>query len=385
MPDTGTGLPAAAVLYREYGSRARELKAGGQRFMGYLCAFVPVEIITAAGLIPFRIKGDASEPITKADADMETIICPLVRSCFDMVIKGKYEFIEGAVIPHACDSMCRTYEVWQGATGLAYTHLLNTPHGTDDSSLDYFKAEVNTLRQSLGKYAGKTITDEGLKQAIKLHNEERAQVADLYRLRRSEPPLISGVELARVLIAAMSLPAEEATQLIKGVIAEVKDRKITAAPKPRMMLVGAQVDNTGIIELIEQSGAAIVADDLCPGARESLEPVKETADPVDGLAERYLRGVYCSRSYRPRRGSYEDYLEERFGHIGRAIKEFKVDGVILYIYKYCDPFGFEVPQIKSYIESKGVPAIYIEDEYSLSGMGRLSTRVQAFLELLGSK
>jgi len=385
MPVKGTGLPAAAALYREYGSRASELKAGGKRLMGYLCAFVPVEIITAAGLIPFRIKGDASEPITKADADMETIVCPLVRSCFDMVVKGKYEFIEGVVVPHACDSMCRTYEVWQGATGLAYSHFINTPHGTDDSSVEYFKAEINAFRQSLGKYAGRDITDESLKKAIRLHNEERAQVAELYRLRHSEPPLISGVEIAQVLIAAMSLPVEEATKLIAGVIAEAKTRHPAAAPKPRLMLVGAQVDNTGIIDLIEQSGAAIVADDLCPGARESLEPVKTTADPLDGLAERYLRGIYCGRSYRPRQGSYEDYLEERFGHIGRAIKEFKVDGVILYIYKYCDPFGFEVPQIKSYIESKGVPALYIEDEYSLSGMGRLSTRVQAFLELLGSK
>jgi benzoyl-CoA reductase subunit C len=384
MPVKVTGLPAAAALYREYGTRARDLKAGGKRFIGYLCAFVPVEIITAAGLIPFRIKGDVREPITKADVDMETIICPLVRSCFDMVVKGKYEFIEGVVIPHACDSMCRTYEVWQGATGLAYSHLINTPHGTDDSSLDYFKAELDAFRQSLGKFAGKAITGEALEKAITLHNAERAQVAELYRLRRTEPPLISGVEVAQVLIAAMGLPVEEATQLIAGVVAEAKTRH-PAAAKLRLMLVGAQVDNTAIIDLIEQSGAAIVADDLCPGARESLEPVKITDDPLDGLAERYLRRIYCGRSYRQRQGSYEDYLEERFGHIGRALKEFKVDGVVLYIYKYCDPFGFEVPQIKSYIESKGVPALYIEDEYSMSGTGRLSTRVQAFLELLGSK
>jgi benzoyl-CoA reductase/2-hydroxyglutaryl-CoA dehydratase subunit BcrC/BadD/HgdB len=151
------------------------------------------------------------------------------------------------------------------------------------------------------------------------------------------------------------------------------------------MLVGAQVDSIAIIDLIEKSGAAVVADDLCPGARESLAPTPVTPDPMDGLAERYLRRIYCGRSYRQREGDYQDYLESRFGHIGRAIKDFKVDGVVLYIYKYCDPFGFEVPQIKSYIESKGVPALYIEDEYAMSGMGRLSTRVQAFLETLAAR
>jgi benzoyl-CoA reductase/2-hydroxyglutaryl-CoA dehydratase subunit BcrC/BadD/HgdB len=65
------------------------------------------------------------------------------------------------------------------------------------------------------------------------------------------------------------------------------------------------------------------------------------------------------------------------------IDDFKVDGAVLYIYKYCDPFGFEVPQIKSYIEAKGTPVLYLEDEYSMSTIGRLRTRIQAFLELIG--
>ena len=127
----------------------------------------------------------------------------------------------------------------------------------------------------------------------------------------------------------------------------------------------------------------MVADDLCPGAREFLASVDVTADPVAGLAERYLRKIKCGRTYREMKGNYEEYLEERFGHMGRMIDDFGVDGVVLYIYKYCDPYGFEVPQIKSYIEAKGTPVLYLEDEYSMSTIGRLRTRIQAFLELLG--
>jgi benzoyl-CoA reductase/2-hydroxyglutaryl-CoA dehydratase subunit BcrC/BadD/HgdB len=58
---TGGGLAAADRYYRDYGARARELKKQGQRIIGYLCAFTTVEIITAAGLVPFRIKGDVNE------------------------------------------------------------------------------------------------------------------------------------------------------------------------------------------------------------------------------------------------------------------------------------------------------------------------------------
>jgi len=382
----GRGLAAADRYYQDYGSRARELKGQGKRIMGYLCAFVPLEMLTAAGFIPFRIRGDVNEPITKADAEMETIICPLVRSCFDMWLKGRYEFLDGIVIPHACDSICRTYEIWQYTLNLPYSHFINMPHGTDDSSLNFYKAELNAFRRSLGGFAGREISDQSLKEAIQLYNQNRARVRELYQLRKSDPPQVSGVEVAKVLVAAVSLPVDEATRLIGDVIDEVKPRQAVPAQKSaRLMVVGAQMDNVAFIDLVEKSGAWVVADDLCPGARESLSYVDTTADPIDGIAERYLRKIYCGRTFRERKGSYQDYMEERFGHIADMIKDFKVDGVVLYIYKYCDPFGFEVPEMKSYIESKGTPVLYVEDEYSMSTIGRLRTRIQAFLELLGSK
>lgn len=383
---TNKGLSLVEKYYQDYGSRAGELKGQGKGIMGYLCAFVPLEMLTAAGFIPFRIRGDVNEPITKADAEMETIICPLVRSCFDMWLKGRYKFLDGIVIPHACDSICKTYEIWQYTLNLPYSHFINMPHGTDDSSLSFYKVELNTFRKSLGGFAGREISDQSLKEAIELYNQNRARVRELYKLRQSDPPLISGVELAKTLVAAVSLPVEEATRLIDGVIDEIKQRQPLSAPKSaRLMVVGAQMDNVAFIDLVEESGAWVVADDLCPGARESLADVELTADPVDGIAERYLRRIYCGRTYRERKGSYQDYMEERFGHIAAAIKDFKVDGVILYIYKYCDPFGFEVPEMKSYIESKGVPVLYVEDEYSMSTIGRLRTRIQAFLELISLK
>jgi len=377
------GLAAADRYYQDYGFRARELKKQGQKVIGYLCAFVPAELITAAGLVPFRIKGDVNEPITKADTEMETIVCPLVRSCFDMALKGNYEFLDGLVVPHACDSICRTYDVWKYTLDLPYAHFINMPHGTGDASLDFYGDILNTFRASLAKFTGKEISDQALAGAIKLHNQNRAKVKELYELRKASPPLISGEELTKVLIAAMSLPVEESIEMLGSVIAEVKGRGEVSARKPaRIMVIGAQVDDIAFIKLIEDSGAWVVADDLCPGAREFLSSVDVTTDPVAGLAERYLRKIKCGRTYREMEGNYEEYLEDRFGHIGRMIDDFGVDGVVLYIYKYCDPFGFEVPQIKSYVEAKGTPVLYLEDEYSMSTIGRLRTRIQAFLEML---
>jgi len=380
----GKGLATADRYYQDYGGRARELKKQGQRIMGYLCALAPVEIISAAGFVPFRIKGNVNEPITKADSEMETIVCPLVRSCFDMSLKGKYEFLDGIVIPHACDSITRSYSIISYSLGLPYSHFINIPHTTKDISRGFFKAELGTFKEGLARFAGKEISDESLAQAIQLNNEVKAKVRELYQFRKSDPPLISGTEVTKVVVAAMGIPAVEASQLLDDVIDEVKKRASPPVKKlPRIMVVGAEVDDIAFIKLIEDSGANVVVDSMCVGTRDYFFDVDTGQDPLGSIADYYLRKLNCPRTYREWAGeTYEEDLEARFGDIGSFAKNFKVDGVILYILKYCDPFGFEVPARMQYIQSLDTPVLYIEDEYSMSTIARLRTRVQAFLEIL---
>ena len=385
MVGSAGGLSAAEEACRHYGNRTRELQAAGHRIIGYLCAYVPLEIITAAGLVPFRIKGDAQEPINAADALMENIVCSRVRSCFDLSIKGRYEFLDGLVIPHACDSIARTYAIWQHTLGLPYSHFLDLPHGTDSSSLTFFKSVLNTFRESLGRFSGRQISGEALAKATLHYNQNRAAIRELYELRRSEPPLISGSEVVTTLVAGASLPVEESTSLVQSVVVEVRQRPPKqAAKKPRTMVVGAEVDGS-FIQIVEAAGANVVADDLCPGGRENLPLADVTPDPIDGIALRYLRKIDCPRTCSGSRNNYAEYLRQRFGDIESRVRDHHVDGVILYFYRYCDPFGFEVPAMKGYLDSLGIPVLCLEDEHSMWASARLTTRIQAFLEMIGSR
>ena len=382
---TSSAFATVEQLNQNYGMRARELHAQGKKVIGYLCALTPVDIIAAAGFIPMRVKGSVNEPITKADTQMETIVCPVVRSCYDLTVKGSYDYLSGVIIPHACDSINRTYDIWKNTLDLPYTHMINMPHATDASSLAFYKEILKTFRKSLGKFAGKEISDAALAQSIQEYNQLRLKVRDLYEFRKSSPPLISGAEVTKVLVAAMSIPVMEAVTLIDSIIAEVKTRQAATGNRtPRIMVVGADIDDASFINLVETSGASVVVDDLCPGTREYWEIVEVTADPVDGLADRYLNGVKCGRTYREQKGTYAEHLQDRYCHIGNFVKDFKVDGVILFIYKYCDSFGFEVPAMKDYVKTLNKPVLYLEDEYSQASMARLKTRIQAFLEILGS-
>jgi len=384
MTDTHlSGLAKAEKYYSDYGSRARELKGSGRKVIGYLSALCPVEILTAAGVVPVRLKGNVSDAVTKADAYMETMICPFVRNVFDTALKGKYEYLDGMVLSHQCDSIDRTFDVWSHDLRFPYWHFINYPHVTDAPSIEFTNEILRLFIRSLEKYTGRTITDQALAEAVRAHNQNRRTMRELYSLRKEAVPRLSGAEMMRVQIAAMSLPVDESTALIRSVIKEVSER----APAPngrtaRIMLVGDQIDDIAIVNAIESADAYLVMDDLSTGSKLYWGDVDATPDPVQGITERYLKKLKFPTTFVSEGDTYAENLEARFGHLREYIKDFRVNGTILFIYKYCDPYGFEVPAMKSFIESAGTPVLYIEDEYSTSSLGRVKTRIEAFLEMI---
>ncbi len=372
------------TYYQNYGLRARELNDEGKKIIGYICSFVPLEIITASGCIPFRIRGDVGEPITEGDTLLETIVCPFVRSCFDLALKGKYNFLTGSVVPHACDSMTRSYSPWFYSLDLSYSHFVNIPSVVKESSFEFFNEVLNTFRKSLGEFVGKEITDDDIAEAIKLHNENRIKAKAIYEFRKLDPPMITGVELTKVLTVGSSLPVQESNVLFDEVLAELKQRKESPCKiGPRIMIDGACLDNMELVKLIEDLGANVVIDTLCNGTRDSFPLTDVGGDPIDALAHRYLDKINCPKTYRDNKElDFNKDIEARFGDVGSFAKEFKADGSILYVYKYCDPFGFEVPARKAYYDHINLPHLYLEDEYSTGTIGQLKTRIQAFLEII---
>jgi benzoyl-CoA reductase subunit C len=373
-------LAIAEKYYNDYGLRARELKAEGRKIIGYLSAIAPVEIMTAAGVVPFRLKGNASEAITRSDAHMENIVCPFVRNVFDSALKGKFNFLDGMIIPHLCDSIERTSDIWNYNLKLPYWHFLNVPHVADEPSLNFMKDILRIFIASLEKFTGKKITDDAIEQSVRDHNDNRRLMRDLYALRKNDPPLITGTEMIKVLVSAMSLPVIESSRFIRNIIIEIKNRKTLPDRKSvRLMLIGDQIDNAIFIDAIEKN-AHLVMDDISIGSKIYWPDIDITFDPIHGIAERYLRKLKLPTTFVALGSTYKENLEHRFGHINQFINEFNVQGVILLIYKFCDPYGFEVPALKSYIESAGTKVLYLEDEYTTSTIARVKTRIEAFVE-----
>ncbi|MDY6967944.1 MAG: 2-hydroxyacyl-CoA dehydratase family protein [Spirochaetota bacterium] len=378
------GLTKVEQIYNDKGSLAKERIKKGEKIFGYFCTFAPVELLTAAGVIPYRITGKVSETIKEADAYIETIMCPYVRNCFDQAIKGgDYSFLDGFIVPHACDNIVKIYDIWKYNLKPKYTHFLNMPHCTNDASLEFLSSELNMFKKSLEKHTGKEITNDKLNEAIKLHNDQRALVKELYDLRKQDPPLITGTEVIKVIVSITKIPVQEGNELLKEVIAEIKGRASSPVKKlPRVLVYGPEIDDALFIQMIEETGSNVVIDDICLGTRSFWFNVEETQDPIAGIAKAYLVDINCPRTYRQRTGSRQDDLEARFGYIRKFAEDFKADGIFLYTIMYCDNYEFDAVDIKDYMDKAGFPGFIVEGDYTEMSIQWLKTRVQAFLEMI---
>ena len=158
--------------------------------------------------------------------------------------------------------------------------------------------------------------------------------------------------------------------------------------KARLLVWGSVLDDTAFIDMIESLDANVVIDDTCVGSRAYFSDVPVTSNPMDGLAQYYLADIKCPRTVKEadRGGKRKDYkadLEARFGYLKGYARDWNVNGVVLQSLRYCDGHGYEVPGLKDFFEDLGLPAIYLEHDYSVAALAPLRTRVQGLTEIIG--
>ncbi len=355
---------------------AGRLRNQGNKIVGYFCCYTPVELITAATLIPYRLTGAMGKPIVHADGFLETVMCPFVRSVLEMKINGEYDFIDGLVMGNTCDTINFSYTVFNDYWKPAFTHFLDIPHKATESAQLYYRSEFDRFRRALCEYAGVTPSDEALRRAISLHNRNRALQRELYNLRKEDTLPVSASEVLDIIICNLGIPVEEGNRLLENTMARIEAGEARhPSPGIRLLLWGSQLDGTKILDLVEDCGANVVVDDLCIGSRNFRCDVEITSDPMEGLTRFYSNIQVCARTFR-------DNVDERFSHIKDLAISFRVDGAILYILRYCDINGFDMPFLKEYLRNIEVPVLVIEDDYTGGALAQVKTRVQAFVEML---
>lgn len=366
-------IEAAEILFNP---SLKKWKEQGGKIVGCFYHFIPEEIITAAGLLPYRMRATGSTGTELSESCFTQINCSFVRHLFDSGMRGDQAFLDGIVSVNNCDHIRRLYDNWKWKIKTPYMHFLVFPKKSGNEQIEAYCKELAGFKKSLEEYFKVSITDERLEAAIKLHNETRRLQRKLYDLRRSDTPPVTGTETLAIMIAGTAMPRERYNSLLTRVLEDCGHAEGHKNHASRIMLVGGEIDDPRFVDVIESQGGLVVTDSLGYGSRPIWNDVSMDDDPLTALARYQL----VDRPPDPRIYGTSFVRNDR---VEKMARDFNVDGVISVRLPQCDHWGLEQVNLSKHLKKNGIPHLALETEYILGSVGQLKTRVQAFLESIG--
>lgn len=358
----------------------KELKDKGVPIVGAYCTYFPQEIAMAMGAATVGLCSTSDETIPVAERDLPKNLCPLIKSSYGFAITDKcpfFYFSDVVVGETTCDGKKKMYEYMAEFKDV---FLMQLPNSQKDESFKLWKSEIIRFKEYLEKKFDVEITEEQIREAIKVNNAGRRSLKRLYEVMRHEPAPIKGQDLFKVLYGSTfkfdrkAIPAE--VDALTDKIEKEYSEGIMQEAKPRILVTGCPVGGATekVIKAIEDNGGIVVTYENCTGAKSIDKLVdEENPDVYDALARRYL-DIGCSvMTPNP----------NRLELMGRLIDEYQVDGVVEVLLQACHTYSVESKGIRDFVnEKKGIPYISVETDYSQADIGQLNTRIAAFIEML---
>jgi len=346
----------------------------GNRVVGYLCTYVPEEILYAADILPVRILG-SHEPPTVTEPYIFAMYCHFCRDCLAQGLKGKFDYLDGIVEGQSCLHLRQTFNAWRLHIPIDYTYYIYVPHGVQTvRAIPYLTQELVKFKQSLEKWTGKNITNQDLDKGIHVMNRNRELMRKVSEYRKTNPPKLTGLEAMEMVLASQMVDKEEHSRLLEQLLQELPNRKLKRRGDIRLMIIGSEDDDRVFMKNVEDLGATFVIDEHCTGTRYFWDNIKEgQEDRLAALASRYVMRVPCPS---------KDWPEfTRLKHAVQLAQEYGAKGALIIQNKFCDPHGIEIPPLRDALAAVGVQTYPLEFDVTVP-WGQFRTRVEAFLEQL---
>ena len=352
-------------------------KHPGSKVVGCYPVYTPVEIIHAGGMLPVGIIGGGNRlEIAHADSRFQSFICSIVKSTLELGLTEKLNFLDGIVFHSICDPARNLGSVFKRNFPNLMVEYIHFPQNMiSRHTQDYLAAEYKRIKSSYETLVGIPISDEDLWQSIRLYNEQRRLMRELYNLRAKKPQNLSTMECYVLTRIGTLLPVEEHIEILKEALPLLKQRNEKTKDRIRVVLEGSFCEQPPLelIEGLESAGCYILDDDFLQGWRFFKEDVSSEGDPLQNLAQAYLNKSVFS-------GVKHDLREPKSKHLIDKVKETGADAVLILAAKFCEPALFDYALYRQALEREGIPHLYLEFEEKMWIFDKARTEVETFVE-----
>lgn len=346
--------------------------------VGYLCNYIPVELLAAAGVASRRLArcGD-SEVVSRGELITKSVFCDLTKSLLGHFATRDplHDTLDRVYTFYTCDAMKATVEAVDNFFKPARGYVVPR-NGDRETSRDFFRQEILNFKQDLERLTGTHVSSADVSKRIQQYNRIRSLIRRISEQRKRPDPPISGREFLQVASLFHSTTPEQQIPLLEQLLIKLESSPPSNAPRLRLMMAGVVVadNDRRILDLIEDDiGARIVVEDHCTGLSPFIHETSEQGDPWRALADAYLDQAPCARQFP---------LERRLNVSESLARDYRVDGVIYTYLKFCPCYGLTKNAFMKRFQSAGIPVLELASDYSQGDIGQIRTRLEAFVEVL---
>jgi len=357
----------------EFETVQRWRDAGG-KVAGHFQVYFPEEIVHAAGMLPFKVRGAPVEP-NKADSHFGSYLCSILKSSLELALSDIVQ-LDMFVSHPICDAARNLAAIW----GRNYDYpcqILYLPQNPNSAgSVDYLRNEYDRMRRLTEEVAGREITDDDLRRSIEVFNENRRLLRELYDIKRDTPWLIAAEDAYALVAMAGMIPREEHNELLATLLPKIRERTTKAEDRVRLVFEGGFCEQPPF-DMVRMLGRTsyVVDDDFHIGMRWITEDVATEGDPLHNLSHAYIEQSSYSPVQHDLRKPKEKMLLER-------IRAAKADAAIVAAAKMCEPGLEEQVAYTHALDDEGIAYFVSEFEENETSFDQLELQVETFIENL---
>lgn len=347
----------------------------GGKVVGHFQVYFPEEIVHAAGMLPYKVRGNPIEA-TQADSRFGSYLCSILKTSLELALGGHIT-LDMFVTHPICDAARNLAAIW-GRNFDYPCQILYLPQNANSAfSAKYLRNEYGRLKRDLEAIAGKEISQQDLRDSLGIFNQNRSLLREIYAIKQETPWLLSGYEAYLVMAVGGLIPREEHNDMLRTILPMIRSRDVRMQDKIRVVFEGGFCEQPPLdmIRTISQS-CYVVDDDLLIGLRYILEDVPVNGnDHLFDLAEAYLEKSTYSPVQHDLRKPKEKMLLQR-------IKKSDAEAAIITAAKMCEP-GLEEQVAYSYeLDNENIPYFVSEFEENMTSFDHLEIQLETFVENL---
>lgn len=351
--------------------------AEGKKAVGVFPYYAPEEIVYAAGIVPFGVWGGQGS-IERAKAYFPTFYYSLALRCLEMALDGTLDGLSASIVTTLDDTLrpfSQNYKVGVGQK-IPMIFLNHGQHRKEEFGKTYNARIFNKAKEELERICKVTVTDENLKKAFEVYNENRSEKRRFIKLAAKHPQTVKASDRCYVLKSSYFMLKDEHTALLKQLNAKLEALPEESWDGVRVVTSGIITDTPGLLEVFDAYKICIVADDVAHESRALKVDIDlSIEDPMLALADQFARMDEDPLLYDPD-------IYKRPKYVVNLVKENNADGCLLFMMNFNDTEEMEYPSLKQIFDAENLPLIKMGYDQQMIDFGQVKTQLETFNEIV---